>query len=53
MSQIKSQVQASHQQNLGVAFFYYESLWDISPETAEERQAAFRSLFPNTESRLR
>jgi uncharacterized lipoprotein YddW (UPF0748 family) len=51
MSQIKSQVRASHQQGLGVAFFYYESLWDLSPETSTERQAAFRSLFPNTESR--
>jgi uncharacterized lipoprotein YddW (UPF0748 family) len=53
MDRIKSQVQASQQKGLGVAFFYYESLWDLDPETAGERQADFRSLFPNTINRDR
>jgi uncharacterized lipoprotein YddW (UPF0748 family) len=48
MSQIQSQVGAAREQGLGVAFFYYESLWDLTPETTVERQNSFRSLFPNT-----
>jgi uncharacterized lipoprotein YddW (UPF0748 family) len=32
----------------GVAFFFYETLWDLSTEgTPAERQAAFGKLFPN------
>lgn len=53
MDRIKSQVQASQQKGLGVAFFYYESLWDLDPATADERQAGFRSFFPNTVNRER
>ncbi|MBH8577058.1 family 10 glycosylhydrolase [Nostocaceae cyanobacterium CENA369] len=47
IAQIQSQVQAAHQRGLGIGFFYYESLWDIAPEPAEQRQAAFAALFPN------
>ncbi|WP_341528718.1 family 10 glycosylhydrolase [Nostoc sp. UHCC 0302] len=47
MPQIQSQVQAVQQRGLGIGFFYYESLWDIAPEPAEQRQSAFAALFPN------
>jgi len=46
MQQIKSQVRAAHERGLGVAFFYYKSLWDDSPETLPERQAGFQTFFP-------
>ncbi|MFS0517529.1 glycoside hydrolase family 10 protein [Nostoc sp. UIC 10607] len=47
MPQIQSQVQAAQQRGLGSGFFYYESLWDIAPEPAAQRQSAFAALFPN------
>lgn len=47
MNRVQSQVQVSIAQGLGVAFFYYESLWEMSPESAQIRQDAFRSLFPS------
>ncbi|MBD2595404.1 glycoside hydrolase family 10 protein [Nostoc spongiaeforme FACHB-130] len=46
MQQIKSQVRAAQERGLGVAFFYYESLWDVAPETVAERQEGFKRLFP-------
>ncbi|MBW4659261.1 MAG: glycoside hydrolase family 10 protein [Drouetiella hepatica Uher 2000/2452] len=46
MRQIQSQVRAAQQQNLGVSFFYYESLWDYAPEAVSDRQAGFQTLFP-------
>lgn len=46
MQQIKSQVRASQERGLGVAFFYYESLWNYAPETLSDRQSGFQSLFP-------
>ncbi|WP_187308059.1 glycoside hydrolase family 10 protein [Nostoc cycadae] len=46
MQQIKSQVRAAQERGLGVAFFYYESLWDVAPETVAERQDGFKRLFP-------
>ncbi|MBE8966076.1 family 10 glycosylhydrolase [Nostocales cyanobacterium LEGE 12452] len=46
--QIKSQVEAAQQRGLGIGFFYYESLWDIAPEPAAQRQSAFAALFPNS-----
>jgi uncharacterized lipoprotein YddW (UPF0748 family) len=45
--QIQSQVEAAQQRGLGIGFFYYESLWDIAPEPAAQRQSAFAALFPN------
>jgi uncharacterized lipoprotein YddW (UPF0748 family) len=45
-TQIQSQVQAAQARGLGVSFFYYESLWDQSPEPSNYRQTAFQSLFP-------
>jgi uncharacterized lipoprotein YddW (UPF0748 family) len=49
MSQISEQVEAVRDRKFsGVAFFFYETLWDLSTEgTAAERQAAFSKLFPN------
>jgi uncharacterized lipoprotein YddW (UPF0748 family) len=47
ITQIQSQVQAAQQRGLGIGFFYYESLWDIAPEPAAERQSAFAALFSN------
>jgi uncharacterized lipoprotein YddW (UPF0748 family) len=45
MSLIQSKVRAARDRGLGVSFFYYESLWDHSPEPAAERQANFQALF--------
>lgn len=47
MQQITTQTWAARDRGLGVAFFFYESLWDYAPESIAERQAGFRSLFPN------
>jgi uncharacterized lipoprotein YddW (UPF0748 family) len=30
---------------MGMAFFFYESLWEDTPEPADTRQASFRDLF--------
>ncbi|MBD2682756.1 MULTISPECIES: family 10 glycosylhydrolase [Nostoc] len=48
IAQIQSQVVAAQQRGLGIGFFYYESLWDIAPEPAPQRQSAFAALFPNS-----
>ncbi|HEY9800046.1 MAG TPA: glycoside hydrolase family 10 protein [Leptolyngbyaceae cyanobacterium] len=53
MSQIKSQVRTTRQRGLGVAFFYYSSLWNYNPEDLNERQAGFQALFPNPALRAR
>ena len=45
MRQISSQVRAAQDHGLGVALFYYESLWDYGPEAVTERQTAFQALF--------
>jgi uncharacterized lipoprotein YddW (UPF0748 family) len=47
MRQISSQVRAAQDHGLGVALFYYESLWDYGPEAVTERQTAFQTLFPS------
>jgi uncharacterized lipoprotein YddW (UPF0748 family) len=49
MTQIAEQVEALRDRKFsGVAFFFYETLWDLSTEgTPAERQAAFGKLFPN------
>jgi len=46
MQQIQSQVRAAQRQNLGVSFFYYESLWNYAPEAVSDRQSGFQTLFP-------
>jgi len=45
MQLIQAKVQAARDRGLGVAFFYYESLWENSPEPITERQSNFQSLF--------
>ncbi len=45
INRIKSQTRAVQNRGLGVAYFYYESLWDDAPEPVSDRQAAFQSLF--------
>lgn len=42
---IQSKVQEARDRGFGVAFFFYESLWDIAPEPAPERLAHFRTFF--------
>ncbi len=47
LSQIQKQVEEVRGRGLaGVSFFFYESLWNNSSEPSDQRQAAFRSLFP-------
>jgi uncharacterized lipoprotein YddW (UPF0748 family) len=45
MQLIQAKVRAARDRNLGVAFFYYESLWDDAPEPIAERQSNFQALF--------
>jgi uncharacterized lipoprotein YddW (UPF0748 family) len=47
MQQIQSQVRVAQERGLGVSFFYFESLWDKSPEPPSFRQAGFQVLFPS------
>ncbi|WP_324704665.1 glycoside hydrolase family 10 protein [Lyngbya sp. CCY1209] len=44
---IQSKVRAARDRNLGVAFFFFESLWEYAPEPVAERQSDFLNLFPN------
>lgn len=44
MWQIQSQARASQERGLGVAFFYYESLWDQASEPVQERLSGFAQL---------
>jgi uncharacterized lipoprotein YddW (UPF0748 family) len=53
MQQIQSQVRAAQERGLGVAFFYYESLWESAPEAVAERQAGFQALFRSPALRAR
>jgi uncharacterized lipoprotein YddW (UPF0748 family) len=46
MQQIQSQVRAVQEYGLGVAFFYYESLWEDAPESVNDRLSRFRTFFP-------
>lgn len=44
MDLIRQKVQANRAQNLGIAFFYLESLWSLGPEPANARIAALQTL---------
>lgn len=44
MAQIQSQTRAAQAKGLGVAYFYYESLWDMAPEPIAVRQSQFQSM---------
>ncbi|MBW4545706.1 MAG: glycoside hydrolase family 10 protein [Symplocastrum torsivum CPER-KK1] len=52
MPLIQSKVLTARDRGLGVSFFYYESLWENSPEPITERQSNFQSLFNLPASRL-
>ena len=52
MPLIKSKVQASRDRGLGVAFFFYESLWEYAPEPSAERKSNFKALFSSPASRI-
>ena len=45
MNLIQAKVQRARARQLGVSFFFYESLWDIAPEPKDFRQSRFRALF--------
>ncbi len=45
LSQIQAQVRAVQERNLGVAFFYYESLLNYAPESAADRHSGLQALF--------
>lgn len=47
LSQIQKQVEAVRDRGFaGVSFFFYETLWNSSSESSDQRQSAFRLLFP-------
>ncbi len=47
VSQIQKQVEAVRSRGFaGVSFFFYETLWKNAAEPSEQRQSAFRILFP-------
>lgn len=48
MAQIQAQTRYVRSQGLGVAFFYFESLWDEAPEPPPQRQAQFQALLTPT-----
>jgi uncharacterized lipoprotein YddW (UPF0748 family) len=50
---MEAQVQAARQRQLGVAFFYLESLWIPGTDAGENRAAALRKLFPTPAPRTR
>jgi uncharacterized lipoprotein YddW (UPF0748 family) len=53
MNLIQAQVKAAQKQGMGVAFFYYESLWGLGNEPIQNRIAGLQELFPNPELRQR
>lgn len=48
---IEEKVLAARQYNLGISFFFYESLWNYAPEPPLERQSRFLALFPSRVNR--
>jgi uncharacterized lipoprotein YddW (UPF0748 family) len=52
MPLIQAKVNSARDRGLGVSFFYYESLWENSPEPITQRQSNFQSLFNLPASRL-
>ncbi len=52
MPLIQAKVRSARDRGLGVSFFYYESLWENSPEPITQRQSNFQSLFNLPASRL-
>ena len=50
---MEAQAQAARQRQLGVAFFYLESLWIPGTDAGASRAAALRTLFPTPAPRTR
>ncbi|NMG07750.1 glycoside hydrolase family 10 protein [Brasilonema sp. UFV-L1] len=47
MQQIQTQVQKVRERNFaGVSFFFYETLWNMTGETPQQRQSSFQKIFP-------
>jgi uncharacterized lipoprotein YddW (UPF0748 family) len=44
MANITKQVEKSRQQNFGVSFFFYESLWNLSNESPSYRRRIFQEM---------
>ncbi len=53
MELIRQHALAARRRGLGMAFFYYETLWDRSGESRAERQAGFAELFPSRAPAMR
>ncbi len=49
---VQAKVTAAQTDGLGVAFFFFESLWSNGPETPDVRQAALKNLFTWPATRL-
>jgi uncharacterized lipoprotein YddW (UPF0748 family) len=45
MKLIQNKVYEARDRGLGFTFFFYESLWDLAPESAQERQNRFMAMF--------
>ena len=45
LGQIKQQVKAARDRDFGVAFFFYESLWNMALESPDDRKTALSTLF--------
>ncbi|MFH7026699.1 MAG: glycoside hydrolase family 10 protein [Heteroscytonema crispum UTEX LB 1556] len=51
MQQVQTQVQKVRASNFaGVSFFFYETLWNLSQEKSQPRQAALQRIFPTPTS---
>ncbi len=48
---VAAQVQAARDRNLGVSFFFFESLWNSGAESVGDRQSQFKALFPTPQPR--
>ncbi|BFM39184.1 family 10 glycosylhydrolase [Synechocystis sp. LKSZ1] len=45
MALVAEKVRAAMNQGLGIAFFYYKTLWEIAPEDKQSRLSQFQALF--------
>jgi uncharacterized lipoprotein YddW (UPF0748 family) len=52
MQRIQDQAIAARERNLGVSFFFYESLWEDAPEPKAVRQSGFQWLFRSAVPRV-
>jgi uncharacterized lipoprotein YddW (UPF0748 family) len=50
--QVQEQVQLVRGQKMGVSFFFYETLWNLTQEPIAIRKATFQRLFPTPVPRL-